>query len=282
MTLCKARAGVRFRVVIAATLIFAAIAVSAQVPASVYDQAVADFGQQKYAQAEQTLRPALAEHPRDASALGLMGLILDAQKHFAEAETFHRRALTLAPASASLYSNFGNHYLEQGQSEKARAAYLRAIEIDPADRNANSHLAEISVDQKKGADALHYLDRLSREDQAEPAVQLLRAQALKLTGQSSSAEALLVDVLRAGRSNDPRVAYSVGMLFAAWKNYVRAEEAFSAALRSAPEDFEVLYNLGLAALAAHDYDRSGQAFQGALNAAPWRCGLPDWTGTSQG
>ncbi len=263
MTLCKARAGVRFRVVIAATLIFAAIAVSAQVPASVYDQAVADFGQQKYAQAEQTLRPALAEHPRDASALGLMGLILDAQKHFAEAETFHRRALTLAPASASLYSNFGNHYLEQGQSEKARAAYLRAIEIDPADRNANSHLAEISVDQKKGADALHYLDRLSREDQAEPAVQLLRAQALKLTGQSSSAEALLVD-LESRSSNDPRVAYSVGMVFAGWKNYVRAEQAFSAALQMIPEDFDVLYNLGLAALGAHDYGRSGEAFQGAL------------------
>jgi tetratricopeptide (TPR) repeat protein len=245
-------------------LILAAIAVSAQVPASVYDQAVADFGEQKYAQAEQTLRPALAENPRDASAMGLMGLILDAQKQFAEAETFHRRALALAPDSASLYSNFGNHYLEQGQSQKARAAYLRAIEIDPADRNANSHLAEISVDQKKGAEALRYLDRLSREDQAAPAVQLLRAQALKLTGQSSSAEALLVD-LESGSPNDPRVAYSVGMVFAGWKDYARAEKAFSAALQMIPGDFDVLYNLGLAALGAHDYPRSGEAFQAALD-----------------
>jgi tetratricopeptide (TPR) repeat protein len=246
-----------------ASLFFAASLALAQVPASVYDQAVADYSRQKYAEAEQALRPALAEHPRDARALGLMGLILDAQKRFAEAEPFHRRALALALDSASLYSNFGNHYLKQGQSEKARAAYLRAIELDSTDRNANAQLAQISVNEKAGAQALHYLSRLPKEDQAAPEFQLLRAQGLELAGQSSSAEALLQGVLKeSGR--DPRVAYSVGMLFAAWKEYARAEEAFSAALQSAPADFDVLYNLGLAALAAHDYDRSGQAFQAAL------------------
>jgi tetratricopeptide (TPR) repeat protein len=250
-----------------ASLILAASTVLAQVPASVYDRAVADFGQQKYAEAEQTLRPALAQQPRDARALGLMGVILDAQKRFAEAETFYRRALAFAPNSASLYSNFGNHYLEQGQSERARAAYLRVIEVDPTDRNANSQLAQISVNEKKGAQALRYLNRLPREDQATPALQLLRAEALELTGQASSAEALLLDVLSRS-AKDPRVAYSVGMLFAGWRNYVRAEQAFSAALQSAPGEFEVLYNLGLAALAAHDYDRSGQAFQAALNEHP--------------
>ena len=252
---------------LAATLVLANFAVQAQVPASVYEQAVSEFTQQKYAEAEQTLRPDLAPHPRDARALGLMGLILDAQKRFTEAETFHRRALALAPDSASLYSNFGNHFLRQGQSERARSAYLRAVELDPSDRNANSRLAQISVDQKKGAEALHYLDRLPREDQADPVFQLLRAQALKLTRQTASAEALLSDVLnRSGK--DPRVAYNVGMLFATWKEYVRAEEAFSEALESAPGEFEVLYNLGLAALAAHDYDRATQAFRAALDQHP--------------
>ncbi|MGO8791035.1 MAG: tetratricopeptide repeat protein [Terriglobia bacterium] len=147
---------------LAASLALAASAVLAQVPASVYNQAVADFDQQRYAEAEQTLRPALSEHPHDARGLGLMGLILDAQKRFVEAEAFHRRALVLAPNSAALDSNLGNHYLEQGQSERARSAYLRVIELDPADRNANSQLAQISINRKKGAEALHYLDRLPR------------------------------------------------------------------------------------------------------------------------
>lgn len=250
-----------------ASLFLATSLALAQVPQSVYDQAVADFGQQKYTEAEQALRPAVAEHPRDARALGLMGLILDAQKQFTEAETFHRRALALAPGSASLYSNFGNHYLAQGQSGRARAAYLRAIELDPTDRNANSQMAQISVNEKNGAQALKYLDRLPREDQATPEFQVLRAQALKLAGQSSSAETLLLDLL--GRSGqDPRVAYSVGMVFAGWKDYARAEQAFSAALQAAPGEFEVLYNLGLAALGAHDYDRSGQTFQAALDQHP--------------
>ena len=259
--------GKRPLLLLAATLILTSLALQAQVPANIYDRAVADFGQQKYAEAEETLRPALAEHPRDANALGLMGVVLDAQKRFAEAEPYYRRALVLAPNSASLYSNLGNHYLKQGQSEKARASYLRAVELDPSDRNANSHLAQIAVDQKKGAEALHYLDRLPREDQTDPIFQLLRAQALELAGQASSAEALLVDVLSRS-AKDPRVAYNVGMLFAGWKNYARAEEAFSAALETAPGEFEVLYNLGLAALAVHDYDRSAQAFQAALDEHP--------------
>ena len=249
-----------------ASLILAASA-GAQVPTSVYDRVVADFDEQRYAEAEQTLWPALAEHPRDDRALVLMGVILDAQERFAEAETFYRRALTLAPNSASLYSNLANHYLAQGQSEKAHAAYLRAVELDPANRNANSQLAQISVTQKKGLEALHYLDRLPREDQASPAVQLLRGQALKLKGEASNAETLVLDVLKRS-GQDPRVAYSVGMLFATWKDYGRAEDAFSSGLKSAPRDFELLYNLGLAALAAHDYDRSGQAFQEALNEHP--------------
>jgi len=238
-----------------------------QVPADVFDRAAAAFGRQNYAEAEQVLRPALAAHPRDARAWGLMGAILDAEKRFAEAEPFYQRALAITPNSASLYGNLGNHYLEQGQTEKARQAYLRVVALDPANRNANSQLAQMLVDQKKGAEALRYLDRLPKEDQATPAVQLLRARALRETGQAASAEAVLQEVLKhAGQ--DVRVAYSVGMLFAEWKDYVPAEEAFATALASAPGNFEVLYNQGLAALAAHDTSRAAEAFQAALEQHP--------------
>jgi tetratricopeptide (TPR) repeat protein len=257
----------RFFVVLTASLFLAASLALAQVPPSVYDRAVADLDQQKYAEAEQILRPALAEHPRDVGALGLMGVILDAQKRFAEAETFYQRALALAPNSPSLYSNLGNHYLEQGQWESARAAYLRVTALDPANQNANSQLAQISITGNKGAEALHYLDRLPREVQATPPARLLRAQALKLTGEPSRAETLLNEVLsQSGR--DPRVAYSVGMVFVTWKSYAAAEEAFSVALQSAPEDFEVLYNLGLAAQHAGHLPRALEVYRIALQQHP--------------
>jgi len=256
-------AGTRYFVLLA-SLFFALSPASAQIPPAVYDQAVADFDQQKYAEAERTLRAALAEHPHDARALGLMGLILDGQKRFAEAETFYRRAVELAPRDATLYSNLGNHHLEQGQAEEARAAYLHSVELDPADRNANSQLAQISVDRKEGAKALQFLGRLPKKDQALPAFQLVRAQALELTGQTSSAGALLERLLKES-GHDPHVAYSVGMLFAGWKDYAHAEAAFTTALKSAPGDFDVLFNLGLAALGADDYSQAGQAFQTALD-----------------
>jgi Flp pilus assembly protein TadD len=65
------------------------------------------------------LGTALKTHPREARALGLMGVILDAQKRYPEAESYYQRALNLNPNSAPLLNNLGNHYLAQGDSERA-------------------------------------------------------------------------------------------------------------------------------------------------------------------
>ncbi len=258
---------IRLVIHLSATLVLGASIVLAQVPPGVYDQAVDEFNHQKYQEAEETLKAALREHPQDARAVGLMGVILDAQKRYAEAENYYRRAIELLPNSASLYNNLGNHYLQEGKLESARAAYLRVTAIDPADPNANSQLAQIFISEKKGGEALRYLSRLPKEDQATSPVQLLRAQGLKLAGHSPDAEALLLDLLKRS-GGDPRAAYSVGMVFAEWKSYEKAERAFSQALSSAPTDFELLYNLGLSALGAHDLDRAGQAITAALKQRP--------------
>jgi Flp pilus assembly protein TadD len=258
---------IRLVIQLSATLVLGASIVLAQVPPGVYDQAVDEFNHQKYQEAEETLKAALREHPQDARAVGLMGVILDAQKRYGEADNYYRRAIELSPNSASLYNNLGNHYLQEGKLESARAAYLRVAAIDPADPNANSQLAQIFITQKKGGEALRYLSRLPKEDQATSPVQLLRAQGLKLAGHSPDAEALLLDLLKRS-GGDPRAAYSVGMVFAEWKSYEKAERAFSQALSSAPTDFELLYNLGLSALGAHDLDRAGQAITAALKQRP--------------
>jgi tetratricopeptide (TPR) repeat protein len=239
----------------------------AQVTSSALDDAIADLNQQKYAEAETILEGILRSQPQEATALGLMGVALDGQKRFEEAEKFYSKAVKLSPGSAALFNNLGTHYLALGDVERARRAYLAAVRIDARDPNASLQLAQLAVKAKRGPEALRYLGRLPQGGQATPALELLRAQALALAGEPARAEALLDHTLEQSR-DDPRAAFSAGMVFAGWQRYEKAEEAFSAALRAVPADFDVQYNLGLAALGAKHFDRAAEALQAALRQRP--------------
>ncbi|MGA2606995.1 MAG: tetratricopeptide repeat protein [Terriglobia bacterium] len=238
-----------------------------ELPRNVLQQAASEFQTGKVSEAEQTLRRALKQAPRDPTALGLLGVILDAQKRYDEAESAYQQALALAPGSPALLNNLGNHYLAQGKTGEARAAYLKVVSAEPRHPNANLQLAQLSVAAKQGPASLKYLDHLPPENQASPPVAILRARALKLTGQDEAAEHLLAEVERKA-DNDPRVAFSIGMAFVDWQRYADAENAFTRALDADPTNFDILYNLGLAAQHAGHFDRAREVYQIALRQRP--------------
>lgn len=243
----------------------ATAALHAQTPTSEdnYENAVEAFQQGRVADAEQLLRAGLKAQPRDARTLDLLGVVLDAQKRYDEALRSYQQALALAPRSASLLNNLGNHYLAQGDLDQARAAFLKAVALDPSLSNANLHLAQMSLAEKEGNKALHYVDRLPKEEQEQSEVQLLRAQALELSGQHEAARDTLAQ-LESRFSGDPRLAFSVGLMYVDWKLYAEAERAFAHTLNAAPGNFDVLYNLGLAAMRAGHLDRAQEVFETAL------------------
>jgi tetratricopeptide (TPR) repeat protein len=239
----------------------------AQVPRSVLQQAAADFQHGKADEAEQALRAALKQAPRDPAALGLLGVVLDAQKRFEEAEGAYKQALALAPRSPALLNNLGNHYMALGKTDQARAAYLKVVAAEPRHPNANLQLAQLSVAAKQGAAAVRYLDHLSPEEQASPPAAILRAGALKLMGREAAADNLLAEVEK-NAGNDPGVAFSLGMVLVDWQRYADAENAFARALDADPTNFDVLYNLGLAAQHAGHMERAVQVYQAALRQHP--------------
>jgi tetratricopeptide (TPR) repeat protein len=239
----------------------------AEVPRSVLHQAAGQFQQGDLTAAEHTLREALQKASRDPAALSLLGVVLDAQKRYGEAESAYRQALAVAPDSPGILNNLGNHYLAEGKSEQARAAFLKVVAADPHYPNANLQLAQLSVAGKQGAPALEYLDRLPPEAQTSPSVEILRAQALKLTGQDKAATNLLGEV-ESKSGSDPSVAFSVGVTFANWQRYTEAENAFNRALDADPTNFDILYNLGLAAQHAGDLTRAQEVYGIALRQRP--------------
>jgi len=250
-------------------LLLAGGAAFAQQPATqaALDEAAAAFEQGKAAEAGQKLESILRTHPTELRALILEGAVLDSQQRYREAETYYQRALKLAPGSVQVLNNAGNHYLGSGNRNQARECYLRVVAIDPRHPNANLQLAQMSVDNKQGAQALAYLGRLNPAANAGPAVLLLRARALALSGQCSPA-AQLLNKLEEQAAQGPGIHFSAGLAFADCQLYPQAEESFARALDADPSNFDVLYNLGVAALEAGHADRATGVLETALRERP--------------
>jgi tetratricopeptide (TPR) repeat protein len=231
------------------------------------DQAAADFEQGRTAEAGQKLDAILKDHPADLRALVLKAAVLDALARHAEAEAYYQHALKLAPDSAQVLNNAANHYLASGDRRRARELYLQAIAVDPHHPNANLQLAQMCVEDKRAAQALAYLNRLSEAANADRAALLLRARALVLTRRCSDAGKLL-DRLEGQAGASPSLFFSTGLAFAECKKYSEAERSFARALEADPKNPEMLYNLGLAALEAGHAPRAATVLETALKERP--------------
>jgi tetratricopeptide (TPR) repeat protein len=230
------------------------------------DRAAAAYRAGKSAEAEQILKTILAKQPGDLGALELMGIVLDAESQYQNAELYYRQALEIAPASAQLLNNFANHYISSGDRRHARDLYLKTVAVDIHHTNANLQLAQLSVEDKQGQLALKYLNNLNSRVASEPGNLLLRARALGLCSRCAEANEILRNLAK--RDGAPPLRFSIGMALAECKFYSEAEEAFSRALETDPQNFEIMYNVGLAALRAGDVERAESVLENALKVRP--------------
>jgi hypothetical protein len=126
---------------------------------------------------------------------------LDAEQKCDQAEGYYRKALEQGPPSAALLNDYGNHFLACGQPDRARAWFERLLKLVPAHSNANLQLARLETEQKHGSKALAYLANVKSDD---PAIGLLRAEALHWAGQDAAAHSMLSSV----NSNDPGIVFA--------------------------------------------------------------------------
>ena len=231
------------------------------------DEASAAYRQGKPAEAAQILGAILKDHPDEPGALVLMGVVLDVQQRYKDAETYYLHALKVAPGSPQVLNNAANHFLAAGNRTRARELYLKTIAIESGHLNANLQLAQMSVDDKQGRQALAYLNHVKEAAVSDPGAQLLRARALALSGRCAEAGAVLKKVAELPGGDVP-VYFSVGMAQAECKRYDEAEASFSRALDADPRNVEILYNLGLAALRADNSSRAQSVLEIALKERP--------------
>src|SRR5258706_12117006 len=144
---------------------------------------------------------------------------LDAEGKCDEAERYYEAALAKGSPSPALLNNAGNHYLVCGQTAKAQAYFERLLQISPVHANANRQLARIATEQKQGKKALEYLTRVKESD---PAILLLRAEALHWAGKPAASLTIL-DNLQKEALADPRLLFLLGLTCARLALYDRAE-----------------------------------------------------------
>ncbi len=218
--------------------------------------------------AESNLRAVLKTQPRNVEALGLLGVVLDTEKQFNAADTAYRDALALGAHSPDLLNNYGNHLLAIGNVAGATRTFSQVLTLDSHHANANLQLARIALGRKHPSEALAYLNHLPSEQASQPAIALLRLQALYLNKENQAADQLLATLETPEAQKDPRLQFSTGLALAAVERYAQAEAFFARVSNAVPGNFEVLYNLGLAASRTGDYGRAKEALSGALAQHP--------------
>ncbi len=93
--------------------------------------------------AEPILRRLVAKNPRDAEALGLLGLTLCHQGRFDQADFNMKRALALAPQQASLHINYANLCWSLRRLDDAVDHYHEALRLRPDSIEAHLGLAAV-------------------------------------------------------------------------------------------------------------------------------------------
>ncbi len=229
--------------------------------------AVAALQRGDYAAAEQGLRSRLAAQPKDGEALSVLGVVLDQEKKYAEADDVYRKALSVGPAEPALLNNYGNHLLTTGKVAEASNVFLKALALDAQNGNALVQLAQIALRKKAPGEALGYLNRLSREAQSRPNIEMLRMQAEFALGHQQAGDGIL-SRLSSNGAGDAGQGLALGVALETAGQHEKAEGIFSKVVEMQPDDFDAFYDLGLAASHAGHNERARSALEQAARRQP--------------
>jgi Flp pilus assembly protein TadD len=142
--------------------------------------------QQRYPQAEEALRAALAQAPDQPEVLRLLAIVLRMQSRNAEALEFSRRAAALRPDDPLIQNGLGTALDACGEGDAAIAAFRRACELAPRVAELWVNLGKTLDDRGYFADAVPVLGHaLALSDHRTTRLRL--AYALRVLGRTDAA-----------------------------------------------------------------------------------------------
>jgi len=172
-----------------------------------FQEAVAAYQMGRLADAEQACLQVIAQDPRHADALHLLGVLCYRRGNLLDAESWIKQALQVHE-TATMLGHMGNLLSDMDRMHEAQQHYLRALVLDPAHSHSYFNYANL-------------LQKQRREHEAERA--LLRS--LEITPEFAEANLQL------------------GVIWQERRHYAGAEFCYRRALVTRPDFIEALVNL---------------------------------------
>lgn len=217
-------------------------------------------------EAEQAYLQVLAEDPRHADALHLLGLLYADRGELAQAETLIRRALGIDENSIYLV-NLANMLIDQHRETEGEALLHRAIQLAPGYAAAHYNIATLFADTERRNEAEAAFRRALDHD-ADFVPALINLASL-LIGAERFPEAepycrraFLLDARR------ERAQHNLGMVLLKTGRHQEAQSVFRRVLELEPEHCEACNGRAVALMKDYRYEEAESFVRRALNLDP--------------
>jgi protein O-GlcNAc transferase len=228
----------------------------------------------RFGDAETCYREALAQNPRHADSLHLLGILLHQTERHAEAAAVIGKAIALSPNNPDYLNNHGLALRAAGQLQEALASYQKAMQLAPHDPDIHTNMGNVYQQLGRFEEAAGCFRRVLYGNPKDldawnalcHALQSLADQ-YHTAGQYKQAEAAYEELLELA-GDQPHLYYNLGN---AQRELGKAREAvasYEKALKLTPDDADIHNNLGNVLRELGRLDEAIQCYKKALQLYP--------------
>lgn len=196
-------------------------------------------------------RQAAALQPKDPEPHLAAGLLLEKQEKFSEAEQEYKQALALYPSSDAV-TGLANIYMRGRRFPEAEAELRKLVKARPDQGSARIQLGRVLAAEGKNDDAIAELQAGAKLAPGDASLQRDLADLYATAGKNDQAElayrALIVD-----HPNDAELHRELGQSLLRQKKFVDAQKEFLVAVKLKPDFGEAYSGLAFAASENKDY-----------------------------
>jgi len=230
----------------------------------VFSQAVAHHQAGRLQQAADLYHRILAEQPRHADTLHLLGLVAYKTGHWDEAAGLIAEAVEQDSTKAPYCFNLGVVLQKQGKLDEAADAYRRAVKLNPSHVEARSNLGNVLLEQGKLDQAVDAYRQALRQNPNSAEAHNNLGVALKEQGKFAEAEASYQQALKLNAQH----VEAQNNLGVALRDHGRLDDAvasFTQTLTLRPGYVKAHYDRAFAYLWKGDVGRAADDFQASAD-----------------
>jgi tetratricopeptide (TPR) repeat protein len=216
--------------------------------------------------AESLLNSVLAASPGDADALNLLGVVRAQEQNTVEAERLFRLARAAAPTHVGVQLNLGKLLLKMNRTSEALQILQSAHRLAPQRSDINLPLASVYANSRDYRRALEYLQLIPQSAVTDDYFPVLLRSLIGLN-RIEEARRLAHDFRKLETSN-PETQAEFSLLLAKGGLSDEALILLETARRQTPASFPVLYGLGIINASQKQYDKAEEQLSEALKIKP--------------